>query len=158
MQFELALSESPAVAVMTLWEQLDPIVRVEAGRLRLFAKATGETRADDLVEHAARAAGLGGLPAPPTFVLCLDLEVPDPFAWITGMGIEIARVLHGAERFRYFAPVYAGDRLTYSSRIADILQKKSSKKAFVVKDTDVTNQHGVKVAEMRATIVVREIA
>ena len=27
MQFELALSESPAVAVMTLWEQLDPTVR-----------------------------------------------------------------------------------------------------------------------------------
>jgi len=27
MQFELGLSESPAVAVMTLWEQLDPIVR-----------------------------------------------------------------------------------------------------------------------------------
>jgi hypothetical protein len=27
MQFELALSESPAAAVMTLWEQLDPIVR-----------------------------------------------------------------------------------------------------------------------------------
>jgi acyl dehydratase len=131
---------------------------VEAGRLRLFAKATGETRAEYLDEHAARAAGHGGLPAPPTFVLCLDLETPDPFTWITDMGIDIARVLHGAERFRYFAPVYAGDRLTYSSRIADILQKKSSKKAFVVKETDVTNQHGVKVAEMRATIVVREIA
>jgi len=27
MQFELALSESPAASVMTLWEQLDPIVR-----------------------------------------------------------------------------------------------------------------------------------
>ena len=74
------------------------------------------------------------------------------------MGVDIAQVLHGGERFRYFAPVYAGDRLTFSSRIADILQKKSSEKAFVVKETDVTNQHGVKVAEMRATIVVREIA
>jgi hypothetical protein len=27
MQFELALSESPAAAVMTLWEQLDPVTR-----------------------------------------------------------------------------------------------------------------------------------
>jgi hypothetical protein len=27
MQFELALLEPPAAAVMTLWEQLDPIVR-----------------------------------------------------------------------------------------------------------------------------------
>ena len=72
------------------------------------------------------------------------------------MGVGIAPVLHGGERFRYFAPVFAGDRLTFSSRIAAILQKKSSKKAFVVKETDVTNQHDVKVAEMRATIVVRE--
>lgn len=96
------------------------------------------------------------MPAPPTFVLCLDLEMPDPFMWMTALGIDVARVLHGGERFRYFEPVYAGDRLTFSSRIADILQKKSSKKTFVVKETEVTNQHGVKVAEMRATIVVRE--
>jgi acyl dehydratase len=130
---------------------------VAAGRLRRFAEATGETRAEYVDDEAARAAGHPALPAPPTFVLCLDLEVPEPFKWITEMGVDIAQVLHGSERFRYFAPVYAGDRLTYRSRIADILQKKSSKKAFVVKETDVTNQHGVKVAEMRATIVVREL-
>ncbi len=132
-------------------------VDVAAGRLRRFAEATGETRAEYVDDEAARAAGHPALPAPPTFVLCLDLEVPEPFKWITEMGVDIAQVLHGSERFRYFAPVYAGDRLTYRSRIADILQKKSSKKAFVVKETDVTNQHGVKVAEMRATIVVREL-
>jgi acyl dehydratase len=72
------------------------------------------------------------------------------------MGIDLRRVLHGSERFRYFAPVYAGDRLTLTSRVADILQKKSSGKAFVVKETEVVNQRGVKVAEMRATIVVVE--
>jgi acyl dehydratase len=129
---------------------------VNAERLRLFARATGESRAEYLDDDAARAAGHRALPAPPTFVLCLDLEVPDPFEWMSKMGIDVGRVLHGGERFRYFAPVYAGDRLTFSSRIADILQKQSSKKAFVVKETEVTNQHGVKVAEMRATIVVRE--
>ena len=130
---------------------------VDAARLRLFASATGETRAEYVDDEAARAAGHPALPAPPTFALCLDLEVPDPFKWITDMGVDIAQVLHGSERFRYFAPIYAGDRLTFASRIADILQKKSSKKAFVVKETDVTNQHGVKVADMRATIVVREL-
>ena len=130
---------------------------VEAPRLRRFAKATGETRPEYIDDAAARAAGHPGLPAPPTYVLCLDLDMPDPFEWLTVMGVDVAQVLHGSERFRYFAPVYAGDRLTFSSRIADILQKKSSRKAFVVKETDVTNQDGLKVAEMRATIVVREI-
>lgn len=132
-------------------------VDVDPERLRLFARATGETRPEYLDDGAARAAGHRALPAPPTFVLCLDLAVPDPFAWMTEMGIDMAQVLHGGERFRYYAPVYAGDRLTFSSRIAAVLQKKSSKKAFVVKETDVTDQHGAKVADMRATIVVREL-
>jgi acyl dehydratase len=127
---------------------------VEAGRLRLFAKAIGETRPEYFDEAAARAAGHPALPAPPTFALCLDLELRDPFKWITDMGVDIARVLHGGERFQYFHPIYAGDRVTVRSRVADVLRKKSSRKAFVVKETEVINQHGVKVAEMRATIVV----
>ncbi|MEO8675711.1 MAG: MaoC family dehydratase N-terminal domain-containing protein [Casimicrobiaceae bacterium] len=130
---------------------------VEASRLRLFAQVTGETRPEYIDDDAARVAGHHALPAPPTYVFCLDLDMPDPFKWITDMGVDILQVLHGGERFHYFAPVYAGDRLTFSSRIADILQKKSSKKAFVVKETEVTNQHGMKVAELRATIVVREL-
>jgi len=88
-------------------------------------------------------------------VLCLDLEQPDPFKWMTDIGVDVTHVLHGAERFRYFAPVYAGDRLTFHSRVADILTKKSSAKAFVVKETEVVNQHGAKVAETRSTLVVR---
>ena len=129
---------------------------VEAGRLRLFAKATGETRAEYLDEAAARAAGHPGLPAPPTFALCLDLEMPDPFKWMTDIGIDVKHVLHGGERFRYLGPVYVGDRLTFRSRIADILTKKSSAKTFVIMVTEVVNQHGAKVAEMRTTLVVRE--
>ena len=46
---------------------------VESGRLRLFAKATGETRPEYIDEDAARAAGHPSLPAPPTFAVCLNL-------------------------------------------------------------------------------------
>ncbi len=128
---------------------------VEPGRLRLFAKAIGETRPEYVDEAAARAAGHPGLPAPPTFTLCLDLEVPDPFAWMAELGVDIAKILHGGERFRYFAPIFAGDRLTFASHIADIHEKKGGALTFIIKVTEVTNQHGVRVAEMRATIIVR---
>ena len=53
-------------------------VDVEPGRLRFFAKATGH---DDPVygdEEAARAAGHPGLPVPPTFFFCLEMESPNP--------------------------------------------------------------------------------
>ena len=128
---------------------------VEAGRLRLFAKATGETRPEYIDEDAARAAGHPSLPAPPTFAVCLNLEVPDPFAWLRELGIDLARVLHATQGFRYFAPIHAGDRITYASRIENVYRKKGGALTFVVKETDVTNQHGVRVVEMRSTIVVR---
>jgi acyl dehydratase len=128
---------------------------VEAGRLRLFAKAIGETRPEYLDESAARAAGHPSLPAPPTYVLCLDFDVPDPYAWFADFGIELARVLHGSQSFRYLVPIYAGDRLTFASRIEDVFQRRGGALTFVIKETDVTNQHGVRVAELRATIVVR---
>jgi acyl dehydratase len=128
---------------------------VEAGRLRAFAKAIGETRAEYVDESAARAAGHPALPAPPTYVLCLDFDMPDPYAWFAEFGIPLANVLHGSQSFRYFAPIHAGDRLTFASRIEDVFQKRKGTLTFVVKETDVTNQHGVKVAELRATIVIR---
>src|SRR5262249_6376319 len=129
---------------------------VEAGRVRPFAKAIGEKRPGDLGRAAGRAAGDRGVRAPPPLVRCPDLGMAAPGKVITAHVGDIVQVLHGGERFRYFAPVYAGDTLTFRSRVADILTKKSSSKAFVVKETEVFNQDGTKVAEMRATLVVRE--
>jgi len=128
---------------------------VEAGRLRLFANAIGETRAEYVDEGAARAAGHPSLPAPPTYAACLYLDETDPFAWMRDLDIDIGRVLHASQAFRYFDPIHAGDRLTFTSRIANVFEKKSGTRTFVVKLTDVTNQHGARVAEIRATLVVR---
>ena len=128
---------------------------VEAGRLRLFAKATGETRPEYCDEAAARAAGHPSLPAPPTYAACLYMDVPDPFLWFRELGIDLARVLHGAQGFRYFAPVYAGDRLTFASRIDDVFRKGRGALTFIIKTTDVTNRAGERVLEVRSTIVVR---
>ena len=45
----------------------------EAGRLRFFAKATGETNPVYFDESAARDAGHPDLPLPPTFLFSLEL-------------------------------------------------------------------------------------
>jgi acyl dehydratase len=131
---------------------------VEAGRLRLFAKATGETDPVFSDEAAARAAGHPGLPAPPTFTFCLDMDVPDPFAYLAQMGVPVHNVLHGEQHFSYHAPVHAGDTLTYRSRIADIYDKKGGALEFIVKETRVENQHAALVAELRAVVVVRNVS
>ncbi|WP_340149101.1 MaoC family dehydratase N-terminal domain-containing protein [uncultured Sneathiella sp.] len=128
---------------------------IEKGRLRFFAKATGETNPIYFDEEAAKAAGLPTLPAPPTFLFSMDMEVPDPFEILSVMDVDLGKILHGTQEFNYFKDVYAGDRISFKSEITDIFDKKGGALEFIVKKTEATNQHGDLVAEMTRTIVVR---
>lgn len=130
-------------------------VEVEKGRLRYFAKATGQ---DDPVytdEATAHAAGHPSLPVPPTFLFCLEMESPDPAALRNLLGLDYRRLLHGEQGFSYHAMAYAGDTLTFEQRIDDIYDKKNGALEFVVRKTRVTNQHGKLVAELRGVTVMR---
>ena len=128
---------------------------VEAGRLRFFAKATGQTDPLYSDEAAARAAGHPGLPVPPTFLFCLEMESPDPAAIRNLLGMDYRSLLHGEQGFTYHAMAYAGDTLTFEQRIEDIYDKKGGALEFVVRTTRVTNQHQQLVAEMRCVTVIR---
>lgn len=130
-------------------------VAVEPGRLRFFAKATGNTDPVYIDEAAARDAGHPGLPVPPTFFFCLEMEQPNPAAMRELLGIDYRRLLHGEQRFRYHASAHAGDRLRYEPRIADIYDKKGGALEFVRRETRVTNQNGTLVAELTCVTVVR---
>ena len=128
---------------------------VEKGRLRFFAKAIGETDPIYVDEAAAQAAGHRSLPVPPTFLFCLDMEVPDPFAWFPTVGLELAKILHGEQHFVYHAMAYAGDTLSFASKVGDIYDKKGGALEFIVKETRVSNQDGAHIADLRSVIVQR---
>jgi acyl dehydratase len=130
------------------------LVTAEAGQLRFFAKATGETNPIYFDEQAARDAGHPELPLPPTFLFSLELQIPSS-AWRDELGIVTARILHGEESFRYHRMAYAGDTLRFDVRIADIYDKKGGALEFVVRETRVTNQHGEHVADLRSVLVQR---
>jgi acyl dehydratase len=136
--------------------RLEPFtVEVEKGRLRFFAKATGQTDAIYVDEEAARAAGHPALPVPPTYLFCLEMEAPNPAAIRELLGMDYRRILHGEQGFTYHAMAYAGDRLTFEQRIADIYDKKNGALEFIVRETKVTNQRGERVADMRCVTVYR---
>ncbi|GAB5011934.1 hypothetical protein MAHJHV63_41890 [Mycobacterium avium subsp. hominissuis] len=97
---------------------------VDAGRLRFFAKATGQTDPTYIDLQAARAAGHPDLPVPPTFLMAIELEQPDPFAFLTEIGVDLRRVLHGEQSFTYHSTAHAGDNLVAKPRIADAYVKK----------------------------------
>lgn len=130
-------------------------VKVEAGRLRFFAKATGNIEPVYIDEAAARDAGHPDLPVPPTFFFCLEMDQPNPAALRELLGIDYRRLLHGEQHFRYHAMAYAGDSLRFEPRVADIYDKKGGALEFVRRETTVTNQHGALVAELTCVTVVR---
>jgi acyl dehydratase len=130
-------------------------VVVEAGRLRFFAKATGQTDPVYWDEAAAREAGHPGLPVPPTFLFCLEMDGPNPAAVRDLLGLDFRNLLHGEQGFRYHTLAHAGDVLTFEPRIEDIWNKKGGALEFVARSTRVTNHAGWHVADMRCVTVLR---
>lgn len=116
---------------------------VDAGRLRFFATAIGDTVDDDLR-------------VPPTFLFSIELENPNPFGWADQLGIDLRFVLHGEQSFTYHSVVHAGDVLTATPRITDIYSKKGGALEFIVKETAVTRADGSLVADLKTVIVVRK--
>ena len=128
---------------------------VDAGRLRFFAKAIGETNPLYTDVAVAKAAGFVDLPVPPTFLFSIELENPDQFRWVADQGIDPRFVLHGEQSFTYHSIAHAGDMLTATPRIVDVYSKKGGSLEFIVKNTAVTRGDGSAVADLETVIVVR---
>jgi acyl dehydratase len=132
---------------------------VEAGFLKFFAKATGETDPVYFDEDAARAAGHPGIPMPPTYLFSLQLSAParrgDLFDAENGVGVDMRRILHGEQAFTYHHPIHAGDRITMVTTTSDVYSKKGGALDFVVQETRFENQHGALCAEARQVSVIR---
>jgi len=128
---------------------------VEKGQLRFFATAIGETNPVYTDEDAAKAAGYPSLPAPPTFGFCLEMESNSLWDNFEAMGVPVGKILHGNQYFTPHAPICAGDRITFVTKVTDIQEKKGGALEFITEDSTATNQDGVLVAELRRVIVVR---
>ncbi|MFJ9391215.1 MaoC family dehydratase N-terminal domain-containing protein [Nocardioides sp. NPDC101246] len=135
--------------------QIAPLtVEVERGRLRFFAKAIGETDAQYTDVEVARKHGHRDLPVPPTFFFSVDLERPDPFAYLDDLGVDLRHVLHGEQHFDYHAMAYAGDTLTLEARVLDVTSKRGGSMDVIRKRTDI-RRGSERVATATSTIVVR---
>jgi acyl dehydratase len=129
---------------------------VEAGMVRLFCQAIGETNPIYLDEAAARRAGYRAIPTPPTYASVLSNLAPPKSDLVLGvLGADLGRMLHGEQGFLQHAPIFVGDRVRLKQHIADVYDKKGGALEFVVLETSVTNQDNVLCATMRTVAVVR---
>jgi acyl dehydratase len=126
------------------------VVTVERGQLVLFATAVGDDNPVYRDPRAAEAAGLPGIPAPPTYPFVMgnfgaypELQIEDaptgnPMAEVLGpLMAKGGIILHGEQEFTYHRPVFAGDVLVGVGTVADAYQKESKGKTmtFVVVET-----------------------
>ena len=130
-------------------------IPVEEGRLKFLAKSLGETKGIYTDPDTAKAAGLPGLLAPPTFPFMLEIDALDLLDFMSVLEEKLEKLLHGEENFNYYAPIYAGDSITVRKKITDIIDKKGGALQFVISDNTFTNQDGIIVAETRTNYVFR---
>lgn len=133
-------------------------IRVDPARLRAFAEAIGENRDLYRDAQAARAAGYPGIPAPPTFHFSLGLERSRPLGMLEDRGVELLRVLHGEQRFRYENLAFAGDTLAVSRRVSDYFEKKDGALKFIVIETNIRKDDGTAVSSGYETLVLPDRA
>jgi acyl dehydratase len=122
-------------------------------KVREYAHAVGETDPRYLDPDAARAAGFADVVAPPMFAAVYCAPAIWPALIDPEVGIDFARMVHGAQEFTWAEPVVAGDEITTEAEL-DESSERGGLQFFVFKTTS-TNQRGELVSEGRWTNIVR---
>lgn len=130
-------------------------VEISAKEIARFAAAIGDTDPVYRDLFAARAAGHPGIPLPPTYGIFLVDDRPDPHGNLQLLGIELQKLLHAEQSFQYHAPLYAGERLTLTERVADHYLKKNGALEFMVLECEARKANGELALTIRRMLVVR---
>ncbi len=146
-------------------------VLVERGPVQHFADAVLSSSPIYHDPAAAKAAGFGNIPAPPTWPFAMEFSgkfeelqppegtVPNPMG--KALGPLIAKgglILHGEQEFVYHRPVQVGDVLVGDGKVADAYQKESSGRTmtFIVTETTWNDDtSGEPVVTVRSNIIHR---
>ena len=122
-------------------------------KIREYAHAVGETDPLHLDLDAAREAGHPDLVAPPMFAVVYTSPAIGPAFVDPAVGMDFARMVHGAQEFAWGPLVVAGDEIATEVEIADISERGGM--GFYVFESRSDNQRGERVCTGTWTCVVR---
>jgi acyl dehydratase len=122
-------------------------------KIREYAQAVGETSPLHSDLDAAHAAGHADLVAPPMFAVVYTSPAIGPAFSDAEIGIDFARMVHGAQEFTWGPLVVAGDEIETEVEVADISERGGV--GFYVFESRSDNQRGERVCTGTWTCVVR---
>lgn len=122
-------------------------------KIKEFAAAIGDPNPIYRDRDAARAAGHPDVVAPPTFPIVFSLQSGGEALTDPDLGLNLAMVVHGEQRFEYTRPVHAGDELVTTATITDI--RTAGRNELLTVRSDVTTVAGELVCSTYNTIIER---
>lgn len=121
-------------------------------KVREFARAVFADDPQHVDPAAARRLGYADVVAPPTFAMVVqDLTLQQLLAE-PDSGIELSRVLHAEQRFRYSRPIVAGDELTATLSVSGV--RVMAGNAMVTSEAEVRDAVGEHVVTATSVLLV----
>ena len=130
-------------------------VAIEQGQVDLFCKAIGEPRRIYLAEAAARDVGVPAVPVPPTFGFSLMALTGQPFDYLSEIGVDNRRLLHGTQEIEHRFPLYVGDVLEVATTIQGIEDTSDGRFTSITTRTDLLGPAGDVRVRLTAVWLVR---
>jgi acyl dehydratase len=122
-------------------------------KIREYANAVGETDPLHSDLDAARAAGHADLVAPPMFAVVYTSPAIGAAFFDPTVGMDFARMVHGAQEFAWGPLVVAGDEIATEVEVTDISERGGM--GFYVFESRSDNQRGERVCTGTWTCIVR---
>ena len=122
-------------------------------KIREYAQAVGETNPLHADVDAARAAGHADLVAPPMFAVVYTSPAIGPAFFDPEVGMDFARMVHGAQEFAWGPLVVAGDEISTEIKLADVSERGGM--GFYVFESRSDNERGERVCTGTWTCIVR---
>jgi acyl dehydratase len=122
-------------------------------KVREYSSAVGETNPLHLDPEAARRAGHPDVVAPPMFAVVYAMQSVGQAMLDPEVGIDYARMVHGAQELRWGPLVVAGDEITTTTTVKEIAERGGL--GFYVFESSSENQRGETVCTGAWTCIVR---
>ncbi len=123
-------------------------------KVREFARAVFADAPQHTDPEAARALGYADVVAPPTFAMVVQDLTLQQLLGDPDSGIELSRLVHAEQRFRYTRPIVAGDELVATLSVTGI--RSMGGNAMITSAAEIVDADGAHVVTTTSILLAGE--